>query len=86
MCGATRCAVAYSSGAGAAEVYDGEVAAEQMRCKPERPELSAVLRIRFANQNVYHIVIGGCALEYKKRATFRPSACAPLLGLEPRTP
>ena len=24
--------------------------------------------------------------EYKKRATFRPSACAPLLGLEPRTP
>ena len=50
MCGATRCAVAYSSGAGAAEVYDGEVAAEQMRCKPERPELAAVLRIRFANQ------------------------------------
>ena len=50
MCGATRCAVAYSSGAGAAEVYDGEVAAEQMRCKPERPELSAVLRIRFTNQ------------------------------------
>ena len=38
MCGATRCAVAYSSGAGAAEVYDGEVAAEQMRCKPERLE------------------------------------------------
>ena len=37
-------------------------------------------------RNVYHIVIGGCAPEYKKRATFRPSACAPLLGLEPRTP
>ena len=50
MCGATRCAEAYSSGAGAAEVYDGEVAAEQMRCKPERPELATVLRIRFTNQ------------------------------------
>ncbi len=86
MCGATRCAVAYSSGAGAAEVYDGEVAAEQMRCKPERPEWRLCSGYGLPTKNVYYTVIGGCAPGIQKAGDLSAVRLAPLLGLEPRTP